>query len=391
MKIMLVRRCFVIILLLIFALGQGCHPPPKRIGFYPLTPSKARAVVKKLDISLQGISSWEALNSTLSSTLKYLQGIREKKLILINLSVSVDRLKRTLKEMLGLLPRLNKNPALLADKFIWYQLLPTCLFTGYFEMDIPASLSPSDVYKYPIYGVPSDLKKVYLGKFHPRWRGQYLIYRIEGDHICPYYSRKQIDGDGAIRTLAPIIAWAKDPVDIFFLQIQGSGRLILPDGSYRYIGYAGKNGRQYVSIGKYLIKKGYISKKDATLDGIMTYLKKHPELVPKVLYKNPSYVFFRLLKDGPYGAMGVKLTPLVSLATDRRVIPLGSLLIFNVNIPTEAHTSRNITGFGISQDVGGAIVGSHVDLFCGQGKDARFMAGHLSNYGRIYLILAKEK
>ncbi len=356
-----------------------------------MSSSRAMSVVGKIDISLQGLSSWQGLNSTLSATLDYLQGLKKKRITFANLSVSVDRLKRTVKEMVRLLPRLDNNPFILAERFDWYELLPRCLFTGYFEMDIPASLSPDSIYRYPIYGVPSDLKRVYLGKFHPRWKGQYLIYRIEGDHICPYYSRKEIDERGAIRSLAPVIAWAKDPVDIFFLQIQGSGRLILPDGSYRYIGYAGKNGRQYVSIGRYLIKKGYLSRKDATLEGIMAYLKEHKSLVPEVLYKNPSYVFFRLLKDGPYGAMGVKLTPLISLATDRHFIPLGSLVIFNINIPTEAHTSRNITGFGISQDVGGAIVGAHVDLFCGQGRDARFLAGHLANYGKIYLVLAKEK
>ncbi len=389
----MVRIKFLIFLTVVcFIFFQGCVPhPPKRQGFFLLTSSQASKVLSRLDIGLQGIEDWGQLNATLSSTLRYLNRYPKRGFWVENLYISTSRLKKTVEEMLKILPQLDGDPSLLVKRFNWYELVPETLFTGYFEMDIQASLSRDRVYKYPIYGLPSDLKRAYLGAFHPRWKGQYLIYRIEGDHIRPYYSRREIDGEGAILHKAPIIAWAKDPVDVFFLQIQGSGRLILPDGTYKYIGYAGKNGRQYISIGRYLLKKGYISRGNATLDGIMAFLKKHPKLVPQVLYRNPSYVFFRLLKDGPYGAMGVKLTPLLSLATDPRVLPLGSLLVFNVEVPVRGGRGYPLTGFGISQDVGGAITGNHVDLFFGQGEDARFMAGHMSNYGKIYLILAKEK
>lgn len=368
----------------------GCHPkvPEKKICYKKVSEFEKRKIVRDLDLKKQGLCSWESLQSPLKKTLKYLQKRKFNKIYLSDITISKEKLIQSIEHLLDVLPLLDKDPYILVRDFDFYELSPRTFFTGYFEMDIEASFKKDEIYKYPIYSVPCDLKKADLGKFHPRWKGQTLIYRLKKDSIAPYYTREEIDRDGAILDKAKVIAWAKSPVDVFFLQIQGSGRLILPEGTFKYIGYAGKNGRQYVSLGKYMIDKGLIKPEKATLDGIINYLNSHPELLPDILFVNPSYVFFRVLKDGPVGAIGVKLTPMVSLATDPKIIPLGTIGIYQVALPNKEN-KKQFKGIFMAQDVGGAITNNHVDLFFGFGENARKMAGSMSQYGKIYLLIKK--
>ncbi len=373
-----------------FILLSGCAPKraPKKIAYKKLSSYKIKKIIQELSPLSQGLHTWMELKPSLEATLNYLSK-RRGEYSLPGLNISNEQLKNSIKALLKILPLLDRDPYLLEKKFKWFEIEPPTFFTGYFEMDVSASFKKEGEYKYPIYGVPKDLKKVNLGKFHPRWRGQTLIYRIEGDRIEPYYSRKEIEKYHAIKDKARVIAWAKSPVDVFFLQIQGSGRLILSNGTVKYIGYAGKNGRQYISLGKYLIKQGYITKEQATLDGIINYLNNHPQLVPDILYVNPSYVFFRILQDGPIGAMGIKLKPFISLATDPKLIPLGTIGVYEVDLPIEKDCK--VRGLFMAQDVGGAIKNNHVDLFVGYGKMARKIAGSLSSRGHIYLLLKRDK
>jgi membrane-bound lytic murein transglycosylase A len=382
----------LLIVLVGITLILSCVPkaPKEEKKYKKLCDFQIRKIIDDLTPQKQGISSWTILEKSLKNTLNYLSKRKKNEIILPGLKVTTSRLEESISALLEILPDLDRDPYLLEKKFDWFELKPSTFFTGYFEMDIEASLTKNGKYNYPIYGVPKDLKRTNLGRFHPRWKGQVLVYRIEGDKIEPYYTREEIEKYKAITDKAPVLAWAKNPVDVFFLQIQGSGRLILPDGTYKYIGYAGKNGRQYVSLGKYMIEKGYLTRKQANIEGIIDYLNSHPELLPDILYVNPSYVFFRMLEDGPYGAIGVKLMPMVSLATDPALIPLGGLGIYDVKIPVGKKRQRRVKGIFISQDVGGAISGNHVDLFCGFGKDARYIAGNLSQYGKIYLLLKKN-
>lgn len=297
-------------------------------------------------------------------------------------------LASSLEHLRGVVPRLAADPGLLAREFTWLQVQPDPLMTGYYEPEMEGSLEPDPRFPAPLYGLPAGLRTADLGAFHPRWQGQSLTYRLDGQGIAPFYSREEIDVHGALAAEKPI-AWTGDPVDVFFLQIQGSGRLRLPDGTVRHVLYAGKNGHEYVSLGKVMIQRGLIPAAEMSMQRIRAYLREHPDTVQELLNTNPSYVFFRLAQDGPLGAMGRTLTPMVSMATDSTFLPLGGILAVETELPGEE--GRIPTAFlGLAQDRGGAIKGTRLDLFCGAGETAEFLAGHLQATSRVFLLLKKK-
>jgi membrane-bound lytic murein transglycosylase A len=295
----------------------------------------------------------------------------------------------SLKRLREIVPLLAEEPGLLEREFDWLRVCPDPLMTGYYEPELQASLEPCPGYPAPIYGLPEDLRTADLGAFHPRWKGQTLTYRVQGQDIAPYFSREEIDRHGALAATQTPIAWTRDPVDVFFLQVQGSGRLRLPDGTVRHVLYAGKNGHEYVSLGKVMIERGLIPAEEMSMQRIRSYLREHPGEVQELLSANPSYVFFRLAGDGPLGAMGRTLTPMVSMATDSAFLPLGAVLAVEAVLPDG---DGGKTAFlGLAQDRGGAIKGSRLDLFCGAGERAEFLAGHLQARPQVYLLLKKQE
>lgn len=298
-------------------------------------------------------------------------------------------LRFTLEHLRAVLSRLSDDPDLLTREFAWREVRPEPLVTGYYEPEIEASLVPDPKYPVPIYGLPRTLKSVDLGAFHPRWAGQTLLYRIEGDAVAPFYSRAEIDAQAALDATDTPIAWTKSRIDVYFLQVQGSGRLRLPDGTIRHILYAGKNGLDYVSLGKVMIERGLIAREDMSMQRIRAYLRAHPDAAQDLMNTNPSYVFFRLAESGPLGSMGQTLTPMVSLATDSAFLPLGALLALELDLPRPGGAVERADILGLAQDRGGAIKGSRLDLFCGAGPDAEFLAGHLQDRGRVFLLLKK--
>ena len=305
--------------------------------------------------------------------------------------VSWTELAGTLEHLLAVLPRLALDPDLLTRDFDWLEVRPEPLMTGYYEPELEGSLEPDPRHPDPIYGLPASLKTVDLGRFHPRWKGQSLTCRVEAGDVMPFFTREEIDTFGALNASETPIAWTRDHVDVFFLQVQGSGRLRLPDGSVRHVLYAGKNGHEYVSIGKILIERGLIPREEMSMQRIRKYLHAHPDQLHDVLNVNPSYVFFRLADDGPLGAMGRTLTPMVSVATDSAFLPLGSVLAVEAELPGRDGTARTRAFLGLAQDRGGAIKGSRLDLFCGAGQEAEFLAGHLQAQSRVYLMLKKKE
>jgi len=300
-------------------------------------------------------------------------------------------LAASLEHLRALIPDLAQDPDLLTREFRWLEVRPEPLMTGYYEPWIDGSLAPDPRFPVPIYGLPADLRSVDLGRFHPRWTGQRLTYRLDENGIAPYHSREEIDVLGALASKETPIAWTRDPVDVFFLQVQGSGRLNLPDGSVRHVLYAGKNGHEYVSLGKVMIERGLVPAEEMSMQRIRAYLREHLQEVPELLNTNPSYVFFRLAQDGPLGAMGRTLTPMVSMATDSAFLPLGSILAVDAVLPDEDGTETRTAFLGLAQDRGGAIKGSRLDLFCGAGQRAEFLAGHLQATSRAYLLLKKKE
>ena len=189
------------------------------------------------------------------------------------------------------------------------------LFTGYYEPTIYGSLKPSREYKTPIYPKPTDLIHVNLGEWKSSFESSHIVGRVVGHKLKPYFSRSDIS-KGALDGKTSPLLWLKSEIDAFFLHIQGSGRVVLPDGEVYRLGYAGKNGRRYYSIGRYLIEIGAIPKENISMQSIKTWLKENPEKKKDVMNMNPSYVFFRKLKgkEGPIGSQGVVLTSGRSLA-----------------------------------------------------------------------------
>jgi membrane-bound lytic murein transglycosylase A len=257
------------------------------------------------------------------------------------------------------------------------------LATGYFEPEIVASLTPAPGFAAPIYRRPGDLIGVDLGQFSPDLQSKRIRGRVSGVALVPYYDRAQIL-DGALAGKNLELAWAADPIELFFLQIQGSGRLRLPDGSVIQIGYDDQNGRDYVGIGKLLLQRGVLQPGQATMQGIIDWLRANPDQAGAVMRENKSYVFFkRLTGPGPLGAMGIALTPEGSVAVDPAYVPLGAPVWLTMDNP-------DASGVWVAQDTGGAIKGANrIDTFWGAGDQARITAGGMTAHGTAVLLLPR--
>jgi membrane-bound lytic murein transglycosylase A len=264
---------------------------------------------------------------------------------------------------------------------------PAGLVTGYYEPLLTGSLAQDRPGQVPLRGPPADLLTIDLADVEPRLKGMRLRGRVVGQRVVPYYSRGEIAG---AEPTAPVIAWADNAVDAFFLEIQGSGRVRLRDGSLMRIGYADQNGHPYRAIGKTLIDRGVLTREEVTAPAIRQWLQDHPASADDVMKTNPSLVFFRPLPPptdpalGPPGALGVPLTPLRSIAVDRRHIPLGSLVFLQTTHPV---TGQPLNRLMVAQDTGGAIRGvKRADVFWGFGADAALAAGTMKAPARMWVL-----
>ena len=261
------------------------------------------------------------------------------------------------------------------------------LFTGYYEPEVQGARRRGGRYQTPILALPKDL--VQAPASQPN--APLSVGRMSNGQLVPYYDRAQIDR-GALANRGLEIFWLTDPADAFFLQIQGSGRVRLPNGPIARVGYAGKNGQTYVPIGRLLVERGEMSADQVSMQSIRAWLATHPDKAKALMDENPSYVFFRELAglptdEGAPGAMGVPLTPGRSLAVDPQVLPLG--------VPVYVETTDPLTGTALdrltlAQDTGGAIKGAlRGDLFCGWGPEAESRAGRMRQPGRAWLLLPR--
>ena len=271
------------------------------------------------------------------------------------------------------------------------------LFTGYYEPIYEGSLAHDSVYKYPVYRKPGDLIQIDLSLFKEKFAGESIIARIEGKEVLPYFSRRQIEEDDALAGRGLEIAWLKNPLDVAFLHIQGSGRLRLPDGSTISVGYEVANGRPYQSIGRYLMDRGMLNQKDISMQSIRAYLTEHPEILEEVLNHNPSYVFFRHIENGPFGNINVPLTAGRSLALDSRLFPKGAICFIisekpALNERNEIREWKRFSRFFLNQDTGGAIKGSgRADIFWGSGVYAELAAGQMKQEGDLFVLIMKPE
>lgn len=261
------------------------------------------------------------------------------------------------------------------------------LYTGYYEPIIEASLTRSAEYATPIHAAPKDLIEVPLEQFAERFKAERVFGRLEGRKLLPYWTRSEIrlgklDGQGLE------LAWAKDPVALFFVEVQGSGTLRLPDGSEKRIGYASSNGRPYRSIGSLLIQEGAITKEAMSMQALRSWLAANPPQCERVLDYNESYVFFRLLDTAAVGSLGRPVTPGRSIATDARMFPKGAMAFISTERPELRPDGtvgwKPLTRFVMNQDTGGAIKGAgRVDVFWGRGPEAELAAGMMKQKGSL--------
>jgi len=260
------------------------------------------------------------------------------------------------------------------------------LITGYYEPIIDGSRWYNAINRYPIFGVPDDLITVDLASIIPETRNLRLRGRVEGRRLVPYPTRAEIDARGPSYP-APVIAWTADAVALFFLQIQGSGQVRMDGGERIRIGFADQNGHPYRSLGRYLVDRGEMPLEQASMQGIQAWAMANPGKLQEALNANPSYVFFRELpvtEDGPVGALGTPLASGLSLAVDRRFVPLGAPVFLATTYPLSEERLERLMA---AQDVGGAIRGVvRADFFWGTGAQAGAAAGRMRQQGKMWLL-----
>ncbi len=274
----------------------------------------------------------------------------------------------------------------------------TGLVTGYYEPLLAGSRTRTADFSVPLYAPPDDLLTVDLGALFPELKGKRVRGRVEDRKVVPYWSRADIER-GAAPVFGKVLIYVEDPIEAFFLEIQGSGRIALADGSVVRLNYADQNGHPYKSIGRVLIDRGALTLEHASMQGIAAWARLHPEQLRALLDENPSYVFFREVPapapgsleaaiDGPIGALGVPLLAQRTIAIDRRVIPLGAPVFLATTRPLSSTPLERLV---MAQDTGGAIRGAvRADFFWGFGPDAGREAGRMRQQGRLWLLWPRD-
>lgn len=259
------------------------------------------------------------------------------------------------------------------------------LLTGYYEPLLQGRLEKDANHTTPLLAPPKDLIKIYLNSVIPELKGKVVRGRLSKGRIIPYFSRAEITSQ---EPQDNVICWVKDKVDLFFLQVQGSGRISLENNETLFVGYGDKNGHPYKSIGKYMIKNKIMSYGQMSLQGIKKWALKHPDKIDDILNQNPSYLFFSKNQTPAKGALGVVLTPKHSAAVDTRYLPLGTPIFLKTDHPL---TQKPFSSLAIAQDRGAAIKGGRrVDFFWGFGEEAAQLAGHTKSRADMFILLPKS-
>lgn len=273
------------------------------------------------------------------------------------------------------------------------------LFTGYYEPSLSGSLNKQGKYQYPVFAQPTDHVLINLRKFSndPAFR-RTIVGRYTGENtVVPYYTRSEIGNGDVLKGQSKVLAYVDNPIDLFFLEIQGSGIIHLDNGSFIRVHYHTKNGHSYRSIGSYLIKNNSIPREEMSMQRIREYLTAHPDEMTTIFNYNASYVFFKLEDGGPYGCYNTVVTPERSIATDKKRFPACALSFIKTQKPvidgdaeidSWVHSGR----FVLNQDTGGAIKGGgRADIFKGNGEYAEIAAGHMKHTGELYFLVLKKR
>lgn len=419
------RRCAVSVLLvpLVFVgCGPDASPPPvpggttsepvveartalRPVALRDLPPLFDRAAARG-DTDPNQSADWSALRLALDRNLSWLRGRpQERAYTYGERQVSVGQLRSALGEVRGWLdeePTPESFAARVVQRFDVVESVGRpgtepgekgLLITGYYEPEIAASPRRRPGYEVPIYGPPGGLIRVDLGQWSDDWKGRRIAGLLRGGSLVPFPDRAALRTDPVLRGRE--IAWAKDEVDLFFLEVQGSGSLRYPDGSVRRIGYAGANGRAYRSIGKLLIDEGAIPRHRMSMQRLRTWLAENPDHVRRVLDFNQSVVFFRFLEGPAEGNLGFPVTPGRSVAVDQKLMPPGGFGFLVTDLPAPTADGGTLvegplTRFVFAQDTGGAIRGAdRADFFWGPGREAAGRAGVMKQPGRLLFFVPR--
>jgi membrane-bound lytic murein transglycosylase A len=355
---------------------------------------------------LEDDSDQQGLEQAVIQSLSYLNNQSwDKKFVLGSWEISNEDIVESLTLFLEITKKYPDTDSRLEQFKTYFNLYRTVqneepqplLLTGYYEPTLQGSREPSPRFRYPVYRLPDDLLFVDLEKFSKKFQSQKLTARIEGNQVIPYYSRQEIDQEGRLSGKNLEIVWVDDRLKLFFMHIQGSGQVLLEDGSIMKLGYHATNGHPYYAIGRKLIRNGVIRANEISLQTIYAYLKEHPEEQASIMNLNPSYIFFQEVQRGPYGSLGLPLTPARSVAADLKIFPPAGLAWLNGWKPVldDQGQVRSWIPFGrwvCIQDSGGAIKGpGRLDLFWGNGEEAEIAAGNLRHKGDFYILIKKKK
>jgi membrane-bound lytic murein transglycosylase A len=379
---------------------SGCAPikaptvvetPPALVKLYPTAYP-----------TLSDDLNYEGLSQCIQMSLTYLKKVpRDRAFVFGTDSYPAAHLIRSLEvfqEFIQARPSADQITARVRSDYAVYRangLSDKVLFTGYYEPLLKGSLKETPLYRYPLYSRPDDLITVDLSAFSAKYAGETITGRYTGQTLVPYYDRKTIENREIFKGKAMV--WVGDPVDLFFLQIQGSGKILLDQGKTLNVHYHASNGHPYRSIGKVLIDQGKIPKSEISMQSIRAYLKSHPEDQEAVLNANPSYVFFKTETDGPLGNLNVPLTPGRSIAVDKKSFPPAALMYIQTQKPVMTEAGKlgaweEFGRFALNQDTGGAITGpGRADIFWGNGPYAELAAGYLQHRGDMYFLILKPE
>ena len=377
-----------------------------RMGFAPGEKVVMEMVQAKNIPAFADDLNFEGLANAASGSINYYRKLPASKMIAFGeTEYSASHLVRSLEHFLAFVETkptpselsafIGKNYHVVA--FTEHHKLVPVLFTGYYEPFLNGSSIRTERFLYPVYPRPDDLVTFNLWDFSAGCAEKTGIGRVMEGKLVSYYSRSEIEDSDILESLCPPIAWVDDRVALFFLQIQGSGKIHLTDGDTFNVHYAISNGHPYKSIGAYLIEHQKMKKEDVSMQSLKDYLRAHPEEVQTILHSNPRYVFFETRENGPVGCFNIELTPGRSMALDRTIAPPGALGFINSEKPV-ADISGNITSwepfsrFVVNQDTGSAIKGpGRADIFWGNGSYAELAAGYMKQPGNLYFLVLKQE
>jgi membrane-bound lytic murein transglycosylase A len=383
------KRWLNVILLLIFVLSlSGCL---RGVPKYPVKPSDVFIPIAAKDIDFADDLDTDSLELAIERSINYYENAGRNKVYRVaDRLISAQQLKETLKTFHAIVRKTGNKADLnkiIVAEFNVYRVAGSTtngvLFTGYYEPLLEGSLKRTEKYRYPLYRVPPDLVKK-----------ESQIGRMNNGKFVPYYSRREIDVERVLQEKNLELVWVSDPVELFSLHIQGSGKIKLEDGTILTVGFAQTNGRPFRSVTKYMLEGGRIQSFEASYRHEFLKGKSEQEIYD-VLSHNERYTFFRFLEKDPVGSLGESVTPDRTIATDPDYFPEGALAFISLRKPVfdadgNIKERVNFSRFVLSQDKGSAIKGpGRVDIFCGFGTKAENTAGTLKEDGELYLLLKK--